>query len=57
MKCSIVEDLAGVFQNHPRLTCISCDVTLVHQPYMTIAQWKERVAEFRKQHQEMANET
>lgn len=39
-------DGAG-WHNRPRLTCYTCDnATLVRQPYMTMGQWIERVAEF-----------
>lgn len=49
----VYQDRAG-FGGHLRYTCHSCDdpleVTCLRQPYMTKAQWDEKLAAWREQH-------
>lgn len=46
----VVADHAGIFGNHPRYTCKTCDETLVAQPYMTQIIWEEREEGFFQEH-------
>lgn len=44
----LVENEFVGFNNRQRLTCLSCGVTLLQQPFMT--DWKERVKQFLNAH-------
>lgn len=35
---------------HARLTCWSCDMTLVRQPYMSAEQWQKAGEDFQRVH-------
>lgn len=45
----ILIDRAG-WGNHPRLTCLFCDVTLLKSPWQSLRQWLAEVEAFAKTH-------
>jgi hypothetical protein len=45
----VVADTAG-FHNYARLTCNTCEKTLLWQPYMSSVHWTEKRAEFLRAH-------
>ena len=50
-------DYVGINMNHPRLTCFTCKVTLVHQPYMSHERWLKEVISFSAKHPSTAVST
>ena len=42
-------DYAG-FSMRPRLTCHTCEKTLLKQPYMSLKEWSIKVMEFSDKH-------
>lgn len=60
-KHEILIDRAG-FSMFPRICCLSCDETIIKQPYMRMADWLKAVQEFYNKHsdrelEEYLNET
>ncbi len=49
VKHDVIADAAG-FSGHSRLTCNSCQRTLVRQPYMNEERWTTMRAEFLAAH-------
>jgi len=45
----VARDTCG-FGGHERLTCVTCDKTLVHQPYMTSDKWEIEAKTFLLEH-------
>lgn len=46
----VERDYAGFNQNIPRLTCYTCDATLLYKTWMRADEWAKAVADFRVAH-------
>lgn len=57
MTHDVLFDRAG-WGEHPRYTCLTCDITLLKKPYMTPVVWNTLVERFKREHsQELSKDS